>query len=415
MIRLNTSIRSRTLQETLAEARVYADRFGVSQVRDITSLDRVGLPVFCSHRPQAGSQAMGLHSGKGVHPDEARVGAYMEAIEVSLAMQGAVGMEVVNAVPEEIYEGKMRAAAILDFCPLKGKQIALDLAIPAVQAKDLATQCTFLVPAERVFVPFTSQNPAAHLFLPSSNGLASGNTALEAQAHGILEVIERDIHSFHSIHGKAHFVHPDSFPSNAGYMAEKIATAGLHLFVRFVPNAFGIPTFLAYLHEADNPALPQLMFGMGCHPDKSIALARAISEAVQSRLVTIYRKVLAEQEGAQLAPEVRLAPTAYQKAAEVVAESKNAISFDQIPSLGLPSSTPGAFLEGLLNLLREKGFPHVLHVPFTTPEEPLQVCRIIIPRMEHYKPSAPHIGQRLSTFANQHLSASKVDSLEAEG
>ena len=49
------------------------------EVRDLTDLDVLGVPVYVSVRPQARGEAFTF--GKGLRPVDAEVGAYMEALE----------------------------------------------------------------------------------------------------------------------------------------------------------------------------------------------------------------------------------------------------------------------------------------------------------------------------------------------
>ena len=79
--RLSSSLRELPLNETLRRARGMARGLGISRVTDITRLDRVGVPVYVSIRPGAQPGSLCVNAGKGMHPLEAQVGAYMEAIE----------------------------------------------------------------------------------------------------------------------------------------------------------------------------------------------------------------------------------------------------------------------------------------------------------------------------------------------
>jgi len=56
---------------------------GISRVTDITRLDRLGLSVHASVRPRG--RSLCVHAGKGMRPEESRVGALMEAVELALA------------------------------------------------------------------------------------------------------------------------------------------------------------------------------------------------------------------------------------------------------------------------------------------------------------------------------------------
>ena len=63
-----------------------------------------------------------------------------------------------------------------------------------------------------------------------------------------------------------------------------IDAAGVLLEVRFLPSPTGLPCFLAWVACDDYPAE---MYGFGCHLTAEIAMSRAITEAVQTRLAYI--------------------------------------------------------------------------------------------------------------------------------
>jgi len=88
-VRLSSSLRTTPPEVTLARARAVAPSLGITRVTDITRLDRVGVPVYASIRPTAAPGSLCVNAGKGLHPIEAEVGAYMEAIEFALAEPGA--------------------------------------------------------------------------------------------------------------------------------------------------------------------------------------------------------------------------------------------------------------------------------------------------------------------------------------
>ena len=92
----HTSYRSRSIVDTLYYARDYAQRLGVSRVTESTFLDEIGIPVFAGIRPVAVKGSLCVASGKGLCPEEAKVGAYMEAIEQALAEPGKAGLELIE-------------------------------------------------------------------------------------------------------------------------------------------------------------------------------------------------------------------------------------------------------------------------------------------------------------------------------
>ena len=73
-------------ETTLLYAKQLAAAAGISEVSDITDLDVLGVPVCVSVRPNARGESFTF--GKGLHPVEAEVGAYIEALEFFLAEPG---------------------------------------------------------------------------------------------------------------------------------------------------------------------------------------------------------------------------------------------------------------------------------------------------------------------------------------
>jgi len=57
------------------------------------------------------------------------------------------------------------------------------------------------------------------------------------------------------------------------------------------------------------------------------------------------------------------------------------------------------YITALLGLLKKNGFNYVLRVAYSKPEEPLQIVKIIIPKMELFSNETRKIGIRLRNFA----------------
>src|SRR4026208_582474 len=88
-IRYSSSVREVKIATTLKRAKQFSRNLGITRVTNVTRLDRVGIPVFCSIRPDAQRGSLCVNAGKGLTEEEACVGAYMEAIEFALAGFGA--------------------------------------------------------------------------------------------------------------------------------------------------------------------------------------------------------------------------------------------------------------------------------------------------------------------------------------
>ena len=154
---MSSSFRAEPLRVTLAHAKLLARQLGISRVTDITRLDWVGVPVFASIRPDAQPGSLCVNAGKGMRVNEARAGAYMEAIEYAFAESKRASLEVFQVAARDVYLGPTNPQSILAFCPRMNAEIDLDEPIACVKAKDIGTRKTFLVPAELAFLPFPSE------------------------------------------------------------------------------------------------------------------------------------------------------------------------------------------------------------------------------------------------------------------
>jgi ribosomal protein S12 methylthiotransferase accessory factor len=403
-VRLSTSVRAERLPITLARARRVAAVLGISRVTDITRLDRAGVPVFASIRPDARPGSLCVNAGKGTRAAEARVGAYMEAIEFAFAEYNRAGLDVVHVPARHVYEGRHRADAILDFCPQIGADIPLDEPLPCVVAQDITSGSAFLVPAELVFLPLPAALGPPWYFGASSNGLASGNTVLEATVHALAEVIERDIASFERAEDHSALIQPDSVPSPLVRLIRQIERAGLTMHVRMAPSPYGLPYFAATVaDEADfDPLLVNA--GQACHPSREVAFARAVCEALQSRLSFIHggRDDLIDTHRRFAAWDSERRLEHARTLLALAARPSPQMRFSDVPDcMPEPQELEGV-LATLLDAVRRAGAKHVLRVAYTPPDFPLQVVRIIVPGLELFGSSA-RVGRRLRDYVRDRI------------
>jgi ribosomal protein S12 methylthiotransferase accessory factor len=387
---------------TLKHAQALARGLGISRVTDITRLDVVGVPVFASIRPEAQPGSLCVNAGKGIAVSEARVGAYMEAIEYAFAEYNRASLEIIWAPAGEVLEGR---DSILDFCPVMNAEIDLGEPLACVKAKDLTNGRKYLVPAELVFLPYPSQLGGSQYFGSNSNGLCSGNSVLEATIHGIAEVIERDICSFESINDTSALVVNRSLPSTIRKIATNLFAVGMNLYVRYVKNVFAMPYFMAVVAEskAINPIYVSV--GYGCHPLKEIALTRAVCEALQSRLSFIHGgrddlvnryqrfKRSSNKERARYANDLL----------SRVSRNGTSVRFgDVVDHSDVVTDLTSAF-EFLMNTLARNDFKRVLRVIYTSSDLPLQVLRILVPRLECFTEATARVGVRLRDHVKAQL------------
>ena len=401
---LNSSLRAVPPEVTLRRARAVAGRLGISRVTDITRLDWAGVPVYASIRPGALPGSLCVNAGKGVTPLEAQVGAYMEAIEYAFAEYGRSRLRVLSATPRDVLDGRTRPDAVLDFCPAMGMEVALDEEMACVEAEEIVTGERLLVPAELVFLP-TPAGFGARYFGSNSNGLASGNTVLEATVHALAEVVERDVCSFHSLDDRSALVEPASLPPPVSDIASALAPRGLELHVRYLKNDFGLPLFSAAVAEPEGFDPVYVSAGFGCHPSRQIAVVRAVCEAFQSRLSFIHggRDDLNERsehfEGWTAKRRARYASRLLKKFKGGRARVRFEETDDHTPALDGLESAAGVMLAAL----GRNGFRRVLRVGYTPARFPLQVVRVLVPGLECFTETTARVGPRLRDYVRDRL------------
>lgn len=401
---LGTSLRAVPVETTLALAEAWAPRLGITRVTDITRLDRIGIPVFASIRPGAQRGSLCVNAGKGLTPEEARAGATMEAIEFALAEHGASAVEVVAATARDVIDGRERSDAVLDFCPVMGARIPLDEPLACVEAEELVSGGTCLVPAELVFLPAPRSLIPRQYFGPSSNALSSGNTVEEATVHALTEIIERDVLSFHSFRDETRLVREETLPARARELADAIRRAGLRLYVRYCPNAYAVPWFSAILVDPEESSPVFVNGGYGCHPHRAIAAARAITEAVQGRLAFIHGGrddlVRGHKRYERLSDAERR--TSIRQRIESAARADRIVSFDEITDHAPRAPDLPSALGFLMETLVRAGFRSICRVVYTAPSDPLQAVRILVPGAEMWLEGTGRVGRRLRDFVREH-------------
>lgn len=377
-----------------------AERLGITRVTDTTRLDRIGIPVYCSIRPDAIPGSLCVSAGKGLRHIEAKVGAVMEGIEMALGEYGRSPVSSFPATPRDVFDGATRPDAILDFCPRLGTHIPLDLPIECVEAEEIFSGTRSAVPAELVFIPYRQMYGGTSLFGASSNGLASGNTLNEATLHGLAEVVERDINSFHLAKDYSRLVLPETCPPHILDIFEKVSATGLVLHLRYRPNPFDLPHFSAAISDPDHEDPLFVNGGTACHLSPAISAVRTVCEAVQSRLSFIHggRDDLVDRHrrydrltAAQRLKRARSSVATY-------ARPQDAIAFGDIPDQTPDQPTIEACLERFRELLATQGIHHVFRVVLSTPDDPVFIVKIVVPHLEAFSEVNARVGRRLRDY-----------------
>jgi len=402
MLELGSSLRACPPAATLARARRLMPALGITRVSDITRMDRLGLPVFTSIRPLG--QALCVHAGKGLRAEEAEVGALMEALEFAAAEATRGSWR-----PRRLAVGDWLAQLggglrLVDFAPLYGRRITTDQTLTTVDCEALGgTPRTVALPAELVFVPWAGDPGAEPLFGWSSNGLASGNTVEEATVHALFEVMERDALAMNRAADNSVAIDPSTLPEPFATLTAHWRALGVELAVRWLPDAFGLPCFAAWLHEAESEDV-NLAGGSGLHLHPHIALARAVCEAAQARLSLIhggrdditafYAKYRRQPREQRRDSERQLLQRLFNR--------ERCIAYADVPAGPAPAASLPALQAQLVALLAGRGFTEVFRHRFALELDGLAVVKLVVPRCENTEHGVRRVGPRLLAQALAH-------------
>lgn len=393
--RLSSSLRLRSAEESLLIASSIASSRGVSRVVDTTWLDRIGLPVYSSIRPDGIKGTLCVHAGKGFTHAEAKIGAYMEAIEFSFAAPGRNITDWFMRKPGDILDSFQHRIRFADFCPRVDRRIAHHDSVAVVNGQEIMSGLgSVMVPAELIYHPFF-ENPGVKLYGTSTNGLASGNSLEEATVHGLAEVMERHVRSFEVLNDCSSLIQFEDATPKVRAMVEQIERAGFRCYLRYSENPFGLAYFAGYILEPDEHHPISVAAGFGFHPIAEIAAVRALAEAVQGRLSHIHGGrddiIKRVKLGSQLGREREL--EYIRRMRRMAACQRGNMSFSNVPNHevhSLPHAQTCMF-EGL----RRAGLEHVVRVTLTDVKYPFQVVKIVVPGAEMYEHEMQRVGPRL--------------------
>ena len=269
--------RSRSPEETYAAVEPLMAEIGVTEIVDVTPLDRLGIPVFTAVRPGAARGAARVHAGKGKEPIHARVSAMMEALERYCAEYRGDRMEY--ATYEEIGPGRAVHPEDL-FVPRKLEQ---GEKLHWTPVWDILNDEEAYVPSNAVFHPYDSLGMAVPLFRSDSNGLASGNVMEEAILHALFEVIERDALSLaEQRHDLGHRLTIGN-DCAAREVLDRFEENGIEIHLWLLDGKTGIPTVAAAADDTVTRDPAMIVIGSGTHACPEIAALRALTEVAQSR------------------------------------------------------------------------------------------------------------------------------------
>ncbi len=373
--------------QTLALLPALRERYGITRVADTTYLDRTGIPTFSAMVPHS-PDLLGVYNGKGLSREAAIASAVMEAAERQ------IGAEVRLPVVQQTM-AKVREAIDVGACG--ARSVAELQLVDCVHGTDLLTGAVVPVPLAMVQCPYFGLK----LFdVTTSNGLASGNNRTEATYHALCELIER--HAWAIYHTRCSLAPRIFFGNDAedqmlapeielpcgddavDDLVRRLRANGLIVRAFYLEEPPLPTTILATVTEPESSP-PMAHMGMGCSLSPAHALTRAITEAVQSRVVDIQgarEDLLREGETAGImgdhARRLAAIPTKqwYYRAAE------RHLALRDIEDRSTRDLARD--LEVTIDALSRYGVGCVIVVDLSPPELPIAVVRAIVPGLETF-------------------------------
>jgi len=370
---------------------------GITRVADITGLDVIGLPVVTVCRPN--SRAVSVSLGKGLDLAAAKASGVMESIEAFMAER--VTLPLVLGSVNDL--GSSHPLVDVDLLPRTADSVYHpDAPILWIEGRELLSGARRWVPYEMVHTAYTLPRPTGTgCFVATSNGLASGNHLLEAISHAICETVERDAATLHSVRAPEDTascrIDPRTVDDPGCCEAlDRLARAGMSVTIWDITSDTGIPAFRCQIAERRRPPVVTAhdAEGMGCHPDRNVALLRALTEAAQSRLGVI--------SGARDDPAGwDYARGTDQEAPAPAADPSGEAARDFTAVAGLDSDSFDADVAWELAALRSIGISEVVAVDLTHQDFGIPVVRVIIPGLEGPVTTVPacRLGQRAAKLA----------------
>jgi ribosomal protein S12 methylthiotransferase accessory factor len=424
----NITTRVKSLRDTLANVTPICKKIGVTRICDITYLDRLYIPNYCSVLPGT-EDSIWVYSGKGPTRIHARVSALMESIERYCSLSSNWTKDFISGNysdlskiykvlhPDEVVE------PVEDF--YNNKTSIMDFVI----GFDLLSREQILVPAQLAFSRHFSNPPAVNIFPYShTNGLASGNVLEEAICHALCEIIERDAVSIAELSASSipysvlqkitnsiktierigseldaisglDFVDDptifqdvdisefsNKFP-RLRHLVEKFDAAGLSLLIKDITQKdIGIPTFVASSVEWISNNYGYFAYGYGTHLDSRIALIRAITELSQTRAVNIQgarddcRKISYKEDDEIYKRKWQFMPAT---SSRLRPGNKSTVPFSEIESYIMDDILEE--IKFILNRLKQSGIKKVIVVDLTDPKLKIPVVRVIVPGLETFE------------------------------
>jgi thioglycine synthase len=419
---LNGTSRVIPVENTLSHILELSKKIGLTRIADITYMDKLYIPNYSCVLPGT-EDYIWVYSGKGPTKKHAKVSAIMESIERYSSLPTNYTRKFITGTFNELKES-YNLLHPDDLVEPLTFDFQNDMLMDYVEGYDIINKENILVPAALALFRYTPNSHSLNPFaFHHTNGLASGNVFEEAVCHALCEVIERDaislaqlrasaipFHILSKIHhnlriqgyhinsiSKEQFIDDNSLYQDVKICQEdnfqpvtnlikKFKKFNIRLIIKDITTDIKIPTFNAACVEWISHDYGYLAEGHGTHPDKRIAILRAITEVSQTRAANIQgarddlRKIHYNDNNTD------------DKNAWQFMSSQRTINFSDIITYQNEDILDDIKL--IIKFFKEVGLNKAIIVNLTNPKIKIPVVRAIVPGLETFKISKSIMGFR---------------------
>lgn len=419
---LNGTSRVIPVENTLSHILELSKKIGLTRIADITYMDKLYIPNYSCVLPGT-EDYIWVYSGKGPTKKHAKVSAIMESIERYSSLPTNYTRKFITGTFNELKES-YNLLHPDDLVEPLTFDFQNDMLMDYVEGYDIINKENILVPAALALFRYTPNSHSLNPFaFHHTNGLASGNVFEEAVCHALCEVIERDaislaqlrasaipFHILSKIHhnlriqgyhinsiSKEQFIDDNSLYQDVKICREdnfqpvtnlikKFKKFNIRLIIKDITTDIKIPTFNAACVEWISHDYGYLAEGHGTHPDKRIAILRAITEVSQTRAANIQgarddlRKIHYNDNNTD------------DKNAWQFMSSQRTINFSDIITYQNEDILDDIKL--IIKFFKEVGLNKAIIVNLTNPKIKIPVVRAIVPGLETFKISKSIMGFR---------------------
>lgn len=385
---------------------------------DIDGLDRLGVPIVTVCTWVDGTFCSG--TGYGGTREGSRLSAWGELVEATMPIRALRRMERRRASHAELAAEDIPVVDPLRLCLPVTTDYTTDHRLEWVEARRHPTGEPVLVPIE-----FAAQGPedlesGPRLIRPITNGMGAGDTKERAIAHGLMELLQRDGNSVtYRALDRGIAIDLDQV-TDAGIreLLGHLDEAGVDVMAKLAATDFGLTNIYVVGYDREPGRSPHPLSLTACgeavHPDREVALGKALREFASSRVrkafnhgpIGLYRHLLPdgyldrfgdtgeERAFAAMLDWARLGPEAMlEHVRRPTLETRRRVPLSSLPTTPLPAGDPAAVLALLTERLQSEGLD-ILYVDFTPSGSPAHAVHVIIPGLEVETMTYHRIGPR---------------------